>query len=268
MAHPFDGPGRGLSVWPLDEPLLEPEHEILETQIHALDTVAEVGDEDPVLIPARAQEEVDKLFNRNTLPHVRMGIADDKVIYINSLGQRVRLDKRGGMFQCDLDGVRNMRKSSRPEGMEPEVWNILRVNRAKIAQKEAKEAAKPQEMASHPAPNAGGASFPAGCCKDHGVSASEASSLADLSDVESEKAMQVLEYERVEGDPEQEESQEQRIIRQTQEREGKEINSCRIRELLDTIRVMREFNFFWIRELLESLRTVTLVVTVNTHNLP
>ncbi len=117
MAHPFDGPGRGLSIWPREEPLLEPEHEILEAQTDDLDSVVEVVEEDPDIIAARAQEEADNLFKRNNLPHVRTGTADAKVIYVNNLGQRVRLDRRGGMCQCDLDGFRNTRKSGRPEGM-------------------------------------------------------------------------------------------------------------------------------------------------------
>jgi hypothetical protein len=87
------------------------------------------------------QEETNIAFNRDTFPHVRTGRAKDGIVYVNDLGQRVRLDKRGGQFKCDIDGVRNTRPSARPEGMDSDVWNVLRVERQGIVKKTAKEKA-------------------------------------------------------------------------------------------------------------------------------
>ena len=98
----------------------------------------EIVVEDPARVAERAQHDVDIQFNRDTFPPVRSGYANDGLIYVNKKGMKVRLDVAGREFQCDLDGIRNTRKSARPEGMDPEMWKMLRPHREKAARQAAK----------------------------------------------------------------------------------------------------------------------------------
>jgi hypothetical protein len=154
--HPAEGPGRGLSEMPSEDPVLEPELESIaedgaETPVVETDPIAEVPQqivtenvsedievEEPARAAERAQHEQDMEFNRATFDPVRIGRANDGVVYVNLKGNKVRLDIRAREFPCDLDGVRTSRKSARPEGMDPEMWNVLRPHRAAQAKKAAK----------------------------------------------------------------------------------------------------------------------------------
>ncbi len=228
MAHPFVGPGKGLSVLPEELPVIGPEHDHLETLDHG-DDDAEI--ETPEELALRKQENENIAFNRDTFPHVRTGRAQDGVVYVNDSGQSVRLDKNGRQFKCDLDGVRNTRQSARPEGMEPEVWNVLRVHRQGLAKKEEKAKAAQDKLGQNTkavplaSPDAGGASSAlVGCCNGIDASASEVCSVADSSDGEYEKAMPAVlapdDYEKVESDVEDEDddrppmtAEDQRAVR-------------------------------------------------------
>ena len=87
------------------------------------------------------QEEIDKAFARQTFDHVRTGLPGDGIIYVNDGGYKVKLDRRGTPYRCDLKGVRNTMRSSRPADMDPEVWKIMGPYRDRI-KKKAKKAAK------------------------------------------------------------------------------------------------------------------------------
>ncbi len=181
MMHPSEGPGRGLSEMPTEDPILEQDDgDGAETPIADVDDVPEANEqvkdqdipkpievENPERVTERAQHEMDMEFNRANLEPVRNGRANDGIIYGNLKGNKVRLDIRGREFPCDLDGVRTSMKSTRPEGMDPAMWNILRPWRAA----EAKKAAKAAKLAPQPrvapmeadaakkdAPDAGGSS--------------------------------------------------------------------------------------------------------------
>ncbi len=66
---------------------------------------------------------------------------------------KVRLDKRGYEFACDLDGVRNTMRTIRPDGMEPQVWKEILEDRKKMARKAERDKAKTAKaQASEPAP--------------------------------------------------------------------------------------------------------------------
>ena len=151
MVHPFVGPGRGLSVIPQEDAILAPQFEELEAIGYKDDEVPATTDAETVeQIAARKAEEEDIAFNRQTFESVREGKASDGIVYVNKHGKKVRLDKNGSEFGCDLDGVRNTMRSKRPEGMEPEVWNMIVEDRKKNARlaertrkKALKEASKP-----------------------------------------------------------------------------------------------------------------------------
>ncbi len=71
-------------------------------------------------------------------------------------------------LKCDIDSARNTRPSDRPEGMESDVWNVLRVERQNIAKKAAKQQAAQQKTGPAQTaelvdpPGAGGCFFVAG----------------------------------------------------------------------------------------------------------
>ena len=83
MAHPFVGPGRGLSIWPDQDPVIGPEHALLE---ETGEEIPEAADDDVVETAdrkaTRTQEEIDQAFKRDVLPTVRNGIANDQEIYV------------------------------------------------------------------------------------------------------------------------------------------------------------------------------------------
>ena len=157
MAHPFDGPGRGLSYWPeeafeenmFDEAEVGPED--VPTMVHGplpdLDDPVEKrlpGREELLRIEiekAKSEEEVLKAFNRQTFDHVRNGYMGDGVIYVDDSGSTSKLDRRGTRHGCDIDGHRNTMRSKRPADMSPEVWKTMgpHMNRKK---KQAEKAAK------------------------------------------------------------------------------------------------------------------------------
>ncbi len=178
MAHPFDGPGKGLSTltnsWPLTSAAIPPPTGDEDAPIPSLEPEAAI---EP---PPVDQDEIDKAFNRQTFDHVRTGMPGDSTIYVNDGGFKVKLDRRGHQYGCDLEGVRNTMKSSRPSDIEPEVWKIMGPYRARLGKKAEKAAeAAPQPQPAPVAgslikievlptrgtpPNAGGASSSSAAC--------------------------------------------------------------------------------------------------------
>ncbi len=137
MAYPFDGPGRGLTILPHQEPhqsseILGPEAEP-EVPIDPLE-----GEQ--VAPPPVDDEEITSDFARSLFDHVRNGQPSDGVIYVDSNGQMVKIAKNGTPYRCDLDGVRNTMKSSRPSDIDPETWKIMGPYRDRLNKKAAKAA--------------------------------------------------------------------------------------------------------------------------------
>ena len=81
------------------------------------------------------KEAQDKLFARDAFAHVRTGRANDGETYVNDLGKTVRLDIRGHQYGCDIDGVRNTRKSSRPDNVERDEWITVGPHRKRMQKK-------------------------------------------------------------------------------------------------------------------------------------
>ncbi len=100
------------------------------------------------------QKELEKQFAREAFPHVRTGSANDGETYHNDAGNTVRLDKRGHQYSCDVEGVRNTRKSSRPVDIDPEQWTLVRNYRERAKKKEQLKAQEMLPQGSDP-PNKG-----------------------------------------------------------------------------------------------------------------
>jgi hypothetical protein len=144
MAHPFDGPGRGLRNIVTDghmpAALFPPPPGGEEAPAPAIDPGTS---SEP---PPVDQGAVDRNFNRATFDHVRVGTPKDGVIYVNDDGNKVMLDVRGHQYSCDLEGVRNSMKSARPADIDPEMWKRMGPNRARLSgQAEEPKAAPPSD---------------------------------------------------------------------------------------------------------------------------
>ncbi len=147
MAHPFDGPGRGLRDLEADghmpAAVFPPPPRVEEVPEEA--PVPGPEPEAPIEPPPLDQKEIDKKFNRQTFDHVRVGQPKDGNIYVNDDGMKVKLDTRGHQYSCDLEGVRNSMNSARLSDIDPAVWKKMGPQRARLAEqaKKAAEAAVP-----------------------------------------------------------------------------------------------------------------------------
>eukprot|EP00435_Cladocopium_sp_Y103_P041305 s2945_g11.t1 len=75
--------------------------------------------------------------------HWREGKASDGIVYLNDIGEKVKLDKRGHPYRIDETGRRFFRTSLRPKGTSPEEWaELSQVDRNAIIKIEAKKLKK------------------------------------------------------------------------------------------------------------------------------
>jgi hypothetical protein len=128
MAHPFDGLGRGLRQSVIEEHV--PDEILPPPPGGEEDPAAEIEPGEATDPPTINQGAVDRNFNRATFDNVRVGKPSDGVIYVNDDGNKVRLDRRGHQYSCDVDGVRNTKKSARPLDIDPDTWKRMGPNRA------------------------------------------------------------------------------------------------------------------------------------------
>eukprot|EP00435_Cladocopium_sp_Y103_P034429 s953_g8.t2 len=75
--------------------------------------------------------------------HWREGKANDGIVYLDDIGQKVKLDRRGRPYRIDESGRRYFRTSLRPKGTSPEEWaELSQVDRNVIKKVEAKKLEK------------------------------------------------------------------------------------------------------------------------------
>ena len=58
--------------------------------------------------------------------HVSKGKAGDGIVYVNDLGERVKIDAKGSRYKVDEHGARIFANSPRPSTVSPDDWNYLR----------------------------------------------------------------------------------------------------------------------------------------------